>query len=460
MSNIIQTIKNIASKFGFDKAIMFTSSASILGAFGSIISVILVVKYLTGIEQGFYYTFGSIIAIQIFFELGLNGIITQYVAHEASNLKWEDDSILSGDPMYMSRLSSLLHFSLKWYLSFAILLFITLIVVGVIFFHRYDTSSGSVNWVAPWILLAIGTVINLILSPVMAFLQGLGKVKEIAQIQLRLLVFRLFIVWVGLILGAKLYVLGMSSFIGILIIILIITIKYRKLLTNIWKTVIVDKVNYREEIFPYQWKIALSWISGYFIFQLFNPVLFATEGAVVAGQMGMTLAALNGILSLSLAWITTKVPLFSGLIAQKKYFQLDKIFNKTLKQSVLINISALTFLAIVIFLIRFFNIEMGGKLLGNRFLNYIPMFFIMIPIFLNQFVSSWATYLRCHKKEPFLKLSIVGAILCSISTILFGNLFGVNGVTLGYCIITIFLFCWAYSIFNIKKKEWHNEKSK
>ena len=34
---------------------------------------------------------------------------------------------------------------------------------------------------------------------------------------------------------------------------------------------------------------------GYFIFQLFNPVLFATEGAVVAGQMGMTLAALNGI---------------------------------------------------------------------------------------------------------------------------------------------------------------------
>ena len=65
-------IRKIASKFGLDKAIVFTSSASIVGALGNVISVILVVKYLTGIEQGFYYTFGSIVAIQIFFELGLN----------------------------------------------------------------------------------------------------------------------------------------------------------------------------------------------------------------------------------------------------------------------------------------------------------------------------------------------------------------------------------------------------
>ncbi|MFK2504393.1 hypothetical protein ACIXPB_19920, partial [Bacteroides fragilis] len=89
-------------------------------------------------------------------------------------------------------------------------------------------------------------------------------------------------------------------------------------------------MDYKTEIFPYQWKIALSWISGYFIFQLFNPVLFATEGAVIAGQMGMTLAALNGIQSLSLSWMTTKIPLYSGLIAQKQYRQLDIIFNRTL----------------------------------------------------------------------------------------------------------------------------------
>jgi len=453
---MIQYIKKIASKLGIDKAIIFTSSANIISAFGSVVSVILVVKYLTGVEQGFYYTFGSIVAIQVFFELGLNGIITQYVAHEASNLKWESAYKLYGESKYMSRLSSLLHFSVKWYLCFASILLITLIIVGVIFFNRYDTTSGAVNWIAPWVLLATGTSINLILSPIIAFIQGLGKVKEMARIQLIQQIIRLSIVWGGLILGAKLFIPGIGSLTGVFILVtLLIYGKYFKILKNIWKIKIVEKVLYSKEIFPYQWKIALSWISGYFIFQLFNPVLFATEGAVVAGQMGMTLAALNGIFSLSFAWMTTKVPLFSGLIAQNKYQQLDTIFNKTLKQSAFINFGLLLFFAVAICLIRYFNIEISGKPLGNRFLNYLPMLLMMIPIFLNQFVGSWATYLRCHKKEPFLIISIVGGILCALSTILLGKYSGVVGITSGYCFITASMFPWGYYIFKTKRRAWH-----
>ncbi len=452
-------IKKIASKLGFDKAIMFTSSASIIGALGSIISVILVVKYLTGVEQGFYYTFGSIVAIQIFFELGLNGIITQYVAHEASNLKWGDSNRLIGESKYLSRLASLLHFSVKWYLWFASILVVVLTVVGFIFFNRYTIQDNTISWELPWILLAIATSFNLILSPIMAFLQGLGKVKEVARIQLIQQIFRLSIVWGGLILGAKLYVLGLGSLVGVVVIVLIVIGKYRKMLSYIWNTVIVEKVHYRKEIFPYQWKIAISWISGYFIFQLFNPVLFATEGAVVAGQMGMTLAALNGILSLSYAWITTKVPLFSGLIAKREFIKLDYIFNKTLKQSTLINFLALTTLLTAIFFIRFLNIEIGGNLLGDRFLNYLPMLFMMIPILLNHVTGSLATYLRCHKKEPFLVISIAGGILCSLSTVILSKYFGVIGVTLGYCITTVLLFPWGFYIFKTKKIKWHKNTS-
>jgi len=453
---MINTIKKIVTKFGIDKAILYTSSARIIQALGSIISVLLVVRYLTSVEQGFYYTFGSIVALQIFFELGLNGIITQYVAHEASNLQWENDTTLKGEYKYMSRLSSLLHFSVKWYILFATILLIALIAIGFIFFRKYDTTNGAVNWTYPWIILAVGTGFNLLIAPVVAFLEGLGKVKEIARIRLIQQVAVLLIVWGGLMFGAKLFVPGIGSLIGVFILInLLIFSKYLKTLRNIWDIPIVEKVHYYKEIFPYQWKIALSWISGYFIFQLFNPVLFATEGAVVAGQMGMTLAALNGILSLSLAWITTKVPLFSGLIAQKRYTQLDSIFNKTLKQSSLINFAALVFLGVAIFLIRFFNIEISGKLLGNRFLNYIPLFLMMIPVFLNQFIAAWATYLRCHKKEPFLINSIVGGILCLLSTVLLGKYFGVIGVTIGYCLISLSMFPWAYYIFKTKRLEWH-----
>lgn len=448
-------IKKYASNLGIDKSIFFTSSSSIIGAVGSVVSVLLVVKYLTNVEQGYYYTFGSIVAIQIFFELGLNGIITQYVAHEASNLVWEGNHYLEGNSRFKSRLSSLLHFSVKWYLFFAIFLLITLIIVGFLFFNKYEIKSGNVSWILPWILLAIGTVINLIVSPIVAFLQGLGKVKEMAKIQLIIVISRLLIIWIGLILGLRLYVLGLSSLITVILLFLLIFANYRKTLINIWNVEVVDKVNYRSEIFPFQWKIALSWISGYFIFQLFNPVLFATEGAIVAGQMGMTLAALNGILSLSIAWMTTKIPLFSGLIAQKDYIKLDNIFDKTLKQSAFMNFAALTFLFLLIFLFRYFRIELSGKLLGDRFLNYIPLLLMMLPVFLNQFVASWATYLRCHKQEPFLLNSIVGGVLCALSTILLGRYLGVIGITLGYSLITFLMLPWGYYIFKTKKKKWH-----
>ncbi len=102
--------KGLALKLGIDKSIFFTSSSSIIGAVGSVVSVILVVKFLTGVEQGYYYTFGSIVAIQIFFELGMNGIITQYVAHEASNLVWKNEYTLEGESKFKSRLSPQFHF--------------------------------------------------------------------------------------------------------------------------------------------------------------------------------------------------------------------------------------------------------------------------------------------------------------------------------------------------------------
>lgn len=450
-------IRNFASKIGIDKAIFFTSLARVIQAVGGVISILFVARYLTGEEQGFYYTFGSIVAIQIFFELGLNGIITQYVAHEASFLHWESKLVLVGEQKYLSRLSSLLHFCVKWYLFFAGALLVILILVGFVFFGKYGNHE-DISWRIPWVLLAVGTALNLLLAPILAFIEGLGKVKEVAKIRLYQQITGLFIVWTGLALGAKLYVSGLNCLVAVVLISSILCLgDFRKLLLNIWQVRLTDKVNYRKEIFPYQWKIALSWVSGYFIFQLFNPVLFATEGAVVAGQMGMTLAALNGIQSMSLSWISTKIPLLSGLIAQKNYLQLDTIFNRTLKQSIGINGGLLLIMLLGIFLIRYYHIVIDGMDLGNRFLPYIPMVLMMIPLFINQFVNAWATYLRCHKQEPFLMNSIVGGILCCLSTVLLGKYFGVWGITGGYCFITFILSFWGHWIFVTKKKEWHGK---
>ena len=195
----------------------------------------------------------------------------------------------------------------------------------------------------------------------------------------------------------------------------------------------------------------MSWISGYFMFQLFNPVLFAIEGPKVAGQMGMTLSALNGISSLSMSWISTKVPLYSTLIANKTYEKLDYIFNKTFKQ-----LSTVSLLLIMGFITFIYLLNILELPLANRFLDAIPLILLCLVTTVNLFVFAWATYLRCHKKEPFLVYSVAMGLLCAISTLLLGKHFGLMGIIVGYSTLSIiFGFPWAYYIFRTKKREWH-----
>lgn len=450
-------IANIAHKIGMDKSIAYSSGSRIIQGLTGVISVFFITTFLTGVEQGFYYTFGSLLALQVFFELGLTGIMTQYVAHEASHLQLNADFQYEGEAKYRSRLASLVHFCVKWYAVLAVIVLVFLFVVGFVFFTYFGKEESSdISWQFPWILICVGTALNIFQSPFISILMGLGKVKEMSEIGFWQQIAIPLANWIGLVIGVNLYILGISSILSVIIWQGFVWKKgLARIILNLWKTTINERVDYFKEIFPYQWKIALSWISGYFIFQLFNPVLFATEGAVVAGQMGMTLQALNAIQAFSLSWLNTKVPLYSKLIALKDYLTLDSIFGKTLKQMVSVCALLLLVFFLAIWLLNVSQFKFGDHIIAERFLPYIPLLLMMMTVYLQQYTASWATYLRCHKQEPFLVISICGGIADGLSTLIFGNLYGLYGMTIGYCILTLLFFPWGYWIYKTKKAEWH-----
>ena len=454
-----QHLIDIAHKIGMDKSIAYSSGARVVGGITGVGSIFFISTFLTGVEQGFYFTFGSILALQVFFELGLTGIMTQYVAHEVSHLSLNDDYQYEGEEKYKSRLASLIHFCVKWYAVLSVLVFFFLLVVGFIYFNRYGKGHSTVSWQMPWLLICLGTAMKLFQSPFISIFMGLGKVKEMSKIGFWQQIIIPATTWLGLICGLKLYVVGIGYIISVILWQFYVRqTRLDMIVINLWKIKITERVAYFKEIFPYQWRIAISWVSGYFIFQLFNPVLFATEGAVVAGQMGMTLTALNAIQAFSMSWLNTKVPLYSQLIAIKDYVQLDNIFNKTLKQMVAVCFMLLVAFFFVIWLLNITQLQFNGNVLAERFLDYIPLILMMLPVFLQQFVNSWATYLRCHKQEPFLLNSICAGIACCLSTLLFGKLYGLYGITIGYCIISILFFPWGYWIYKTKKAEWHGKQ--
>ena len=444
--------KNLVKLIGIDGAIFFTLIAKVVQASGGLISVIFISRYLNLIEQGYYYTFGSILSIQIFFELGLSGVITQFVAHEFALLKWEGPICLNGSPEALSRLSSLLRFCVKWFSFLAVILFTILIITGLFFFNKFGGKENNVDWITPWIIISFSTSCSFIFSPILAFLEGLGKVKNVAIFRLVQQSIQISVLFICLMLHLKIYSSPLAYLIAFLITPIYIygSINFL-ILKQIWLQIQSWTINYKEEIFPYQWRIALSWISGYFMYQLFNPVTFATDGAIVAGQMGITIVLLNGILSISLSWLNTKIPLFSNLIARKNYFDLDKIFKKTITQT-----SFVSLLGVCSFILFIYVLKINHNPISNRFLPILPLTLLAISTFANQFVSALAIYLRCHKKEPFLIFSIVLAILTTGSTLVLGKYFGVLGITFGFCFLSVFVsLIWAIIIFKNKKQMWH-----
>ena len=450
-------IKSIAKKIGMDKSIAYSSGARIVQGFTGVASVFFITSFLTGVEQGFYYTFGSILALQIFFELGLTGIMTQYVAHEVSHLTLNDQYMYEGEDRYKSRLASLLRFCVKWYTVIASMVFIFLMVIGYIYFNKYGSVHEDVEWRAPWLLICVGTAIKLFQAPLNSIFTGLGFVKEMSKASFYQQIILPTFTWLGLFCGLKLYVMGIGYILSVIYWqIFIYRSGLARVFLNLFRVNVTECVGYFKEIFPYQWRIALSWVSGYFIFQLFNPVLFATEGAVVAGQMGMTLQALTAIQAVPFSWLGTKIPLYSRLIALREYVQLDKIFNKTLIQMTSVSLSFLVIFYLILSILDYTEFSFHGEILSHRFLHGIPLLLMLIPFYLQQYTNSWATYLRCHKKEPFLWLSICGGIVIGPSTLYFGQHYGLMGIVLSYCILQILFFPWGYYIFRNKRKKWHN----
>ena len=211
------------------------------------------------------------------------------------------------------------------------------------------------------------------------------------------------------------------------------------------------------EIFPYQWRIAVSSFSGFFIFYFITPILFKYQGSIISGQMGMTITVVSAIQSLAMTWQNTKVPLYSQLIARKDYPTLDNTFNTATKQ--MIYICSFVMITAFVFLTGcdYFKIGINGNLLSSRFLIGWPLLFMMIAYTVTSLTFAWATYLRCHKKEPYMWMSLVSGVVCLLAIWITAKYSTIFIITMVYLIARLLVIPWSFSIYSTNKRKWHEE---
>jgi len=126
-------VKRVGLWLGIDRAVFFTLLGRGWNVGAGLLTIVVIAHFLSPELQGYYYTFNSLIALQIFAELGLNFAIIQFASHEMAQLSWQPDGTVSGQPEAKRRLQSLLHFAFSWFGVAALLMIAILLPAGLYF---------------------------------------------------------------------------------------------------------------------------------------------------------------------------------------------------------------------------------------------------------------------------------------------------------------------------------------
>jgi O-antigen/teichoic acid export membrane protein len=439
---------------GIDRAIFFVLLGRIWGIGAGLVTIIFVTRFLSPDLQGYYYTFYSLIALQIFAEMGLNFAIIQLASHEMAALNWTHDRRLAGLQQSKRRLQSLVYFAFAWFSAAGIVMIAALLPAGIWFFGAVIREQSIAKMVIPaWSVLVVLTAINLFVLACVAIIEGCGKVAEVAVLRLTQSVCSVFSVWLALSLGWGVFALAINSFVVAVVGVIWLSMRYQGVLRDfISERIPLPGIDWRVEIWPFQWRIAVSSMSGFLISQLFNPLILATHGAAEAGRMGMSMQVIAAMNGGAMAWITTKAPTFGRLIAMGNRLELDKLFFRSLVQSLAILLGGVCAISAIFWYLNFIGSPYGLRVLPPK------LFYVLFLVCLTQHVVlAEAAYLRAHKQEPFLIVSIVsGLVTAALASQLIPR-FGTTGAVISYATVALLIgFCGGTAVFISKRRSWRS----
>ena len=448
-------IVRLLRKLGIDRATGYTAITGGWGMLTGPITLFLVTRSFSLEQQGTFYNFASVLTSLVLFELGLAFVLLQTASHEWAHLEWTAEETLTGSPQALARLASLLQASLRWYGGIAALVALIILPGGFLFFTRYTPASLHIAWQGPWVWTALVSVGSVLITPVLAILEGCGLVTQLSKVRLHQSLLSSFGLWLALVLGWGLYAVPIGA-----------TISWACFVYWLWSTkrsflgemlclartlAPGDGLDWRRDVWPFQWKIALSGISSYIIFSMFNPIIYATRGPAAAGQLGLSLSVMQTLGGIAMSWLVTKTAPYGALIAQRNWKRLDEAFFPTLWRSCGVVVLLCSFFWVLVFALGHFGYPISRRLIAP-----LPLGFLAAATIVSHVVGAEAIYLRGHKQEPFLTLSILVAVLIGLSNFFLAHTLGVTGMMLGYFVVYLSVGLGGGTwIFVQKRQLWH-----
>lgn len=392
----------------------------------------LIAVFLNSEEQGVWFTFVSLGAFVFVADLGFTNIITQYISHGI-----KDDN--EGEQVNLETASVII--------SSAIAYMVVVATVGV-FLFGYGAWFFGGEYTYPWGIYVLSNVLYLFFSLAQAVSLGFDNVvsvnKEKALVQLVIA----FTTCLMLAFGMGIWALVIGFSFGTFVFAFKHAIGHGAFWRNIYELGWPRRsVSCLRQLGSLQLKFAISWICGYFIFQLYTPYVFKHQGAVLAGQIGLCIAIFTSITQFTNAYVVAYYPKIGQLVGANEERKAKKLFLNCVRKKVLVH--SLIIIAGAAFLTLIEKIDLG-QVVFNKLPPATIIIAFAIIFLLSGIISNFAGYIRAHREEKFVLHAIFNAAGVVTSLLFVSGLENsLISIALFYC---FFLFPAGGAIFLSKCK--------
>jgi hypothetical protein len=408
-----------------------------------LVALYIVSSLFSPLEQGYFYLFSSLIALQLFFDLGMNVVLVNLSSHEWAVIERTKGCNSDDGRAARSRLASLIVFARNWYFFGAIAMVGCFYFVGIQILERGSLPRS--DWHIQWIAHLLFSSISFAISPVFSVLEGCNKISSVNFFRAIQLAGSYFLFFLAARENVGLAAVSVFSGSMVLFSVIYIVVFQYKFLQDLLADKFTHRISWRSEIFGFHSKIFVQGIFSYFGYYALTPVVFHYHGATAAGQLGLSLQVGMIILLLSSSLFSAKVPGYGYLYANGRAAEAVKEWRKD---------SSLAISLAVAFVISLLTIQeiRSPVFIANlldRGLPALPAAFIYLGACALVGVQAVAAVTRANKTEILTVIGVVSPLLILLISSTLANVLLLQAAPFAYFVVNA-LFALPASVFLFK----------
>jgi len=391
-------------------------------AFGANLLVAYVVSTnLSSIEQGFFYAFQSLGAAQFFFDLGVGFVLANIAGRRVAKAHIDGCSELEA-------LSAVLTFSLKWSFFAGLLLYGALHIAGIYMFPANVRST--------WSYYSVFVAVNIASNSILSIMEGVGRVIAVSVVRAMQSTFFVLTLFVFTKHGRGLLALPVSLLISQLPIIV-------WMIWNHWPLVLGrnsrnNAIQWHKEILPLQWRVAISWMAGYFVFQAPITFLYKVVGPEEAGQLGLSMQIFQALTTLANILLSVRTKIWTRMAVHEQYYVLRCDLWLIIRRCV-----GVVILGAVLLIVLRWQLFLFAPLYSDRIVDIKAWCLLGFSAMANQIFYGLNYYFRAQGQEPLWVVAATAGLVAIIAGWLTKTFLSIDILVSIYFLISVIIHAGA-----------------